>query len=221
MNTIWKRARRAAFAGALLAALAACAPEPAPGAPDISRLQQPLSPDYLQIVSVAPDLVEVDAAGNVVRVTPPDGLCIPLDSIQTGPESVFMIFAECPGAPRAGLGGVLSISVSRMPLAGGLPALERFFDSPKGVIGLGYGGDRADVSMVETMTGPRALYAVVEDRSEFGPAFAGDLICRAFTEIDDRMTVVTLISRRGERQEAAGMRAKLAEIVAALHAGNA
>lgn len=216
MKTICKQVGLAA----LLATLVACAPEPEPGAPDISRLQQPLSADYLQIVSVAPDLVEVDAAGNVVRVSPPYGLCIPLDSIQTGPDSVFMIFAACPDAPQAGLGGVLSVSVSRMPLAGGLPALARFFDSPQGVVGLGYGGDGADVSMVETVSGPRALYAVVEDRSEFGPAFAGDLICRAFTEIDGRMTVVTLISRRGERQEPAEMRAKLGEIVAALHAGN-
>lgn len=215
-RAIW----RAAQAAAILA-LAACAPVPGPGAPDASSLERPHSDDYLQVVSVAPDLVEIDAAGRLVRATPPDGLCIPRDSVQTSPEMAFLIFSHCADAPPADLGGVLSVSISKTPLSSDFPTLERFFRTKAGLVGLGYGGDAADVSMVEMETGPRALYIVVEDRSEFGPAFAGDLICRTFTEIEGRMVVLTLISRRDEERDPSAMRARLAEAVAALHAGNA
>ncbi|WP_340110529.1 hypothetical protein [Pikeienuella sp. HZG-20] len=214
-RAMWRAAQ-----AALILALAACAPGSGPGVPDASRLARPLSDDYLQVVSVAPDLVEIDAAGRLVRATPPDGLCIPRDSVQTSPEMAFLIFSRCPGATPADLGGVLSVSVSKTPLSSDFATLQRFFRTQAGLVGLGYGGDAADVSMVEMEVGPRALYVVVEDRSEFGPAFAGDLICRTFTEIQGRMVVMTLISRRDEEHEPSAMRARLAEAVAALHAGN-
>lgn len=206
---------------AALLALAACVPQPHPGAPDLSGVVKPSSDSYLQIVSVAPDLVEIDSAGTVVRAAPPSGMCIPKDSIQTAPDAVFLIMSECPGAPSANLGGVLSVSVSHMPMEGGLPALKRFFDTPEGLAGLGFGGDADAVSMIESVTGPRALYTVVEDTSQSGPAFAGDFICRAFTEIRGRMVVATLVSRRGGGREPEEMRGALTQIVAALHDGNA
>lgn len=218
-----KQARNSAGRAALFAAcvlgLVSCAPEPEPGAPDISHLTKPLSADYLQIVSAAPDLVEVDSGGRVVRAVPPPGLCIPLDSIQTAPAAVFMIYNECPGA-EAALSGVLSLSISKEPLAMKFPTLERFFKTRAGRVGLGYGGSADEISLIEIHAGPHALYAVVEDKSEFGPAFAGDLICRAFTEINGRMVVLTLISRRSDPAEGAAMQARLSRVVAALHAGN-
>lgn len=212
---------RTGWAAALILAIAACKPMPGPGAPDASRLDKPLSDDYLQVVSVAPELVEIDAAGRLVRATPPAGLCIPRDSVQTGPDMAFLIFSRCPGAPEGDLAGVLSLSIAKKPLSGDFPTLERFFQTEPGLVGLGYGGDATDVSLVRTKIGPRALYVVVEDRSEFGPAFAGDLICRTFTEIKGRMVILTLISRRGDERDPAAMRARLGEAVAALHAGNA
>ncbi|MFV0475651.1 MAG: hypothetical protein ACK5MQ_15810 [Pikeienuella sp.] len=218
MNVVMKLAGRVVA----FLALVACTEMQGQGdAPDLSGAVKPSSPDYLQIVSVAPDLVEVDSAGTVVRAAPPEGLCIPVDSIQTGPDAVFLIMSACSGATAKEPGGVLSVSISRMGMEGGLPALKRFFETPEGLAGLGYGGGAATVSMVETVTGPRALYTAVEDKSAAGPAFADELISRAFTEIRGRMTVITLISRRGEAQEADAMRAELTRVVAALHDGNA
>ncbi|MEX2520127.1 MAG: hypothetical protein WD969_12430 [Paracoccaceae bacterium] len=213
-------AGRAALIAACVLGLVACVPEPEPGAPDISHLTKPLSADYLQIVSAAPELVEVDAAGRIVRAVPPPGLCIPLDSIQTAPAAVFLIYNECPGGVAAALGGVLSVSISKEPLSMEFATLQRFFETRPGRAGLGYGGSADDISLVETKADPHALYAVVEDKSELGPAFAGDLICRAFTEVNDRMVVLTLISRRSDPAEGAAMRARLTRIVAALHEGN-
>ena len=65
-----------------------------------------------------------------------------------------------------------------------------------------------------------ALYAVVEDASEFGPAFAGDEICRAFTEVNGRMVMVTSLSRRNAPPKPGALRAELESVVAALRGAN-
>lgn len=212
---------RLVLAAGLCAILAACVPPAQQGVPDAAKLDGPISKDYLQIVSVAPELVEIDAGGRKIRAAAPEGLCIVKESIQTNPETVFMIFSSCPGQPESAQEGVLSLSVSKTPLASDLGTLNQFFATRDGIVGLGYGGGAGDVTLVDSFEGPRALYTVVEDRSEFGPAFAGDLISRAFTELNGRMTVLTLMSRRNETPEASAMRARLQSVVASLHAENA
>lgn len=212
---------RLALVAGICAILAACVPQQQQGAPGVAKIDEPISKDYLQIVSVAPELVEIDAGGRKVRAAAPEGLCIVKDSIQTNPETVFMIFSACPGRPESRQEGVLSLSISKTPLASDFATLNQFFKTPDGLVGLGYGGGAGDVTLVDSFQGPGALYTVVEDRSEFGPAFAGDLISRAFTEINGRMTVLTLMSRRNETPEASAMRARLQDVVAALQAHNA
>lgn len=203
-----------ALTGAL--ALAACAPQTSPDAFDPSR---PLSKGYVQIVSAGPRLVEVEATGRRLRAPAPEGLCIPLESVQTARGAAFFLLADCPGA--APTPGVLTVSIGGDPAPVDLAALERRLGTEAGIVGLGYGGYPGEVSLLALERGPGVLFAVVEDRSEFGPAFAGDLIVRAFAEVNGRLVIATLLSRRDEPAEAAAMQARLAALVAALNEASA
>ncbi|MFN3259079.1 MAG: hypothetical protein ACE37J_00830 [Pikeienuella sp.] len=197
-----------------LVLLAACAPPSGPGGTDYARLSRPLTPGYVQIVSAAPRLVEVDAGGRVIRARAPDGLCIPLEGVQTMRDSAFVLFSACPGAPEAP--GVPSLSISGAPTPMDLAALERFLATEAGAVGLGYGGGAEDVTLLSLKREGEALIAMAEDRSEFGPAFAGDLIIRAFVEINGRLVIATMLSRREGAAEPEEMRAALLGLVAAL-----
>lgn len=222
------RAMLCATTMAAAASLAACAPQTnSKRAP----LDRPLSENYLQIVSASDELVEIDSGGRIVRAAAPEGLCISADSVQTGPDAVFLIMGDClynqgPSVDAdenedfGELGGVLSISVSNGPLGSDFATLERFFASGEGLAGLGHGGDAKDVSLIETRRENGALIALVEDRSAAGPAFAGDVICRAFMELNGRMTVVSLIGLRDDPRSVEMLRDQIGKIVRALRAEN-
>ena len=101
-----------------------------------------------------------------------------------------------------------------------LASMENYFRSEKGRVDLGYGGDGEDISLLGVERVDGALYAVLEDASEFGPAFAGDEICRAFTEVNGRMVMVTSLSRRNAPPKPGALRAELESVVAALRGAN-
>lgn len=199
------------FIGMLTLLLVACAP---PGNSRRADIGGPLSADYLQIVSVEPGLVEVDSAGRTVRAVAPDGFCIPVNSIQTSSDAVFLVMGECGGggAPN----GVISLSISNTPMTGGIDQLERFVTSPAGVVGLGYGGDAEDVSLLNVSRDRGALITMVEDRSEFGPAFAGDTICRTFLELNGRLAVLTILTDRNNGPAEADLRTLASRMAAEL-----
>ena len=199
--------------------LAACAPPSGSGQADFARLSRPLTPGYVQIVSAATRLVEVDAGGRVLRARAPEGLCIPLDSVQTMRNSAFVLFSACPGSPE--LPAVLSLSISGGPAPTSLDELERFLASQAGVISLGYGGGAEDVSLLALERHGGALIATAEDRSEFGPDFAGDLVLRAFAEVNGRLVVATALSLWERPAEPEAMRAALSAVIAALAEGSA
>ncbi|MEM7524448.1 MAG: hypothetical protein AAF360_11960 [Pseudomonadota bacterium] len=170
-------------------------------------------------MSISSNLVEFDSSGRIVKAAAPKGVCIPTDSIQTGRESAFLLMDDCDLPSK--MGGVLSVSIAGAPMTLGPEGLERFFRTEAGIVGLGYGGDIEDVALIEATIGDGAVFAVIEDRSEFGPPFAGDVICRAFTELNGRMAVVTLMSLRDRPEDPAKLSAELKRIVAALRAANA
>ena len=206
-----------AMAALICAGLAGCAPQ---GAAKRDPFNSPLRKDYVQLITISDRLVEVDSAGKKVRVSAPEGLCIPTQSIQTFRDSVFMVVDGCRGA-LSPFGGVVSINVANGPLAADLAAMEAHFRTVEGQVGLGYGGDEEDVSLIDLSRADGALYALVQDMSEFGPAFAGDEICRVFMELNGRMVVATLMSRRNEGKSAEELRAEAAKIVTALRKANA
>lgn len=211
------RAFKIIGAAAISAALTSCAPQ---GGAKVASLDRPLSAEYVQIVSASTSLVEIDASGALVRAEAPKGFCIPRDSIQTSREAVFLLIGEC-GSSSEEVAGVLSVSVSNGPLSTDLPSLERFLRTDVGIVGLGYGGDREDLMLIDVRLDGEALIALVEDRSEFGPAFAGDVIGRAFTELNGRMAVITLLSRRNNPRDPEIVRRDLSKIVRSLRATNA
>ncbi|MEL7462466.1 MAG: hypothetical protein AAFN79_00245 [Pseudomonadota bacterium] len=213
---IKKMARFAMVAG-LSGAVSACAPQTASKRDPFAS---PSRADYVQLTSVSSELVEVDSAGRTVRAAAPAGLCISSDTIQTFRNSVFMVIDGCAGA-RSPLAGVVSVNIANGPLTLGLAEMEAHFRSPPGTVGLGYGGDAEDVSLIDIERTGYGVYATVADVSEFGPAFAGDDICRVFLELNGRMVVVTMTSRRAEPKSAEDMRADVKAIVAALRAANA
>lgn len=207
----------AVFASVVVAAtLAACAP-PAGTKRDV--LSRPLRDDYVQLVTVTDRLVEVDSAGSVVRAEAPEGHCIPTDSIQTLGQSVFMLIEGCAGG-RSEFPGVVSVSIANGPMRANLAALASILRTEGGTTQLGYGGGTEDVTLLDLTRQDGALYATVEDLSEFGPAFAGDQLCRAFMELNGRMVVATIISRRDHPQEAAALRADLVRVVRTLRRAN-
>lgn len=199
---------------ALAAFVAGCAPQTSS---KIASLDRPIRPDYLQLVTVSDQLVEVDSAGRIVRAAAPKGLCISTDSIQTLGDSVFMVIEGCGDK----LAGVVSISISNQPFNGDFAQLKGLLQTRSGRVGLGYGGDAGDIELLDLRQQDGALYAMVQDLSEFGPAFAGDEICRAFTELNGRMAVVTILSRRSDPVSADALSAEISALVKALQAANA
>lgn len=211
-----KRLSQIAFSLGLCAVIAACAP---PTSSKRDPFGQPARADYLQLVAVSDQLVEVDSAGRKIKAAAPDGLCIPIDSIQTFRDSVFMVVDGCQGA-KSPLAGVVSINITNGPLAADLTSLEAHFRTVSGQVGLGYGGDEEDVSLVDLTRTDDRLYATVIDMSEFGPAFAGDEICRVFMELNGRMVVVSMMSRRAEPKSPQELRADISAIAEALRKAN-
>lgn len=214
---MYRHLKTAVLAG-MTFALVACAPQ---GQATRVKLDRPITENYLQVVSADQDLVEVDAAGQLVRASAPSGMCIPVDSIQTSPASVFMMMRDCNAGDDKKVGGVISISISNGPLPGDLHAVEAFMATNPGLVGLGYGGDLDDVTLLNLNRDDSAVYAVVEDRSEFGPAFAGDVICRAFVELNGRMAVISMLSLRDDPRDPNELRTMLEAIVSELSAENA
>ena len=134
-----------AMAALICAGLAGCAPQ---GAAKRDPFNSPLRKDYVQLITISDRLVEVDSAGKKVRVSAPEGLCIPTQSIQTFRDSVFMVVDGCRGA-LSPFGGVVSINVANGPLAADLAAMEAHFRTVEGQVGLGYGGDEEDGSEMD------------------------------------------------------------------------
>lgn len=179
----------------------------------------PASPD-VQIVSFSPAGGEFDMAGTHIRAEPPEGFCIASDSLKPQENNIYFIYLRCDAPHPAPPGDAVSLSISTGPLNMDFTRLESFFASDAGRAGLGHGGGPEDVSLLETVRGPKAVYALVEDKSRAGALYEGEVIWRAFTEVKGRMSVITLISRRAGRSGTDEMRERVAQTVAALHAAN-
>lgn len=212
--------------GAFVALTTSCAP-PGAGANGgqngaqnggAGRIGGTLSSEYVQIVSVSRSLVEVESSGRLVKAAAPDGDCIPVDSIQTQRRTAFLLIHDCAGAAPI---GVVSLSISAAPLTLPPDDLARFLKSDAARAGLGFGGGEAGVSVIDVEVADGVVIAMVEDKGGFGPAFAGEVICRAFMELNGRMVVATLTSLGDAPRPAEEMRAELERFVGALRAANA
>lgn len=211
---------------AAAAGLSACAPPSgarAPGLATNAPLGGAISENYLQIVQADQNIVAVDSNGRIVRAPAPRGYCIPIDGVLTGPASVFFIMERC----RPDATGLLSVSIAKQPLFAGAPptperyrTLAAFLQSDEGRGALGFDAGSGAIFVDEASYEEGALFVSVRDGSGAGPDFAGRLMCRAFTELNGRMTVITLLSMKMEQADRAELKARLKEVVRVLRGAN-
>lgn len=175
--------------------------------------------------------------GRKVAVVPPKGYCLDQDSLSVTKRSAFALVADClrtevkalaedPGGPAANaFPAILTITVSGETAFGAKPgamsAFEALLGTPAGgrLLGRGEQGGTGRVVAAKRVDG--ALYVLVEERqaqgsdSIFAPRF-----WRAFTEINNRLVLVTVSCFNAKPLGDDRMLGFLASQIAALRAAN-
>lgn len=183
-----------------------------------------LSRDYLQIVDISRQAISVDANGRTVRAPAPKGYCIPNEGVLSGRAAVFFLMESCDGSSQP----LISVSIGKAPLfdEGGptparLAALKSFLMTEEGRRNLGFDAGSGAIFLERSTIANGALYAIVRDGSGAGPSFADPILAKAFTELNGRMAVVTLLAPKGRVAGAEDMEGVLAQITSSLQAANA
>ncbi len=209
---------------ALTALQSSCAPPGQARVPNFASLDRPLSDSYVQLALIERKRVEVNASGRTVRVAAPEGYCFPTAGVMTGADSAFLLMQTCNGDPGK---DVLSISIAKHGLFGDAPpseesfaAFRSFLETRDGASQLGLDAGSGAVFLIDTKYENGALYAMTQDASGATPSFSGQVICRAFTELNGRMVVVSAIASKQSKRDPEVMRADLARVVNRLIAEN-
>ena len=166
----------------------------------------------------------MNASGRSVRAVAPDGFCFPIAGIMTSRDSAFMLLEPCNGDNTK---GVLSLSIAKHGLFGAeepskenFAAFRSFLETGDGVSQLGLDAGSGAVFLVSTSYEDGVLYAVAKDASGSGLNFSGQIICRAFTELNGRMVVMSLISSKKGEGDPEVLRAELAAMIKHMIAEN-
>ena len=212
----------AAFA--LTTVLSSCAPPGQAQAPTFATLGQPINEEFIQLAVIEPKLVEVNASGNTVRAVAPEGFCFPTSGIFTGDDSAFLLMQPCNGEPAK---DVLSVSIAKHSLFGdeapseeNFAAFRSYIETQEGVSQLGLDAGSGAVFLIGTTYENGALYAMMKDASAADLSFSGQVICRAFTELNGRMVVISAIASKDSKRDPEAMRADLAKVVNKMIAEN-
>lgn len=190
---------------AALLALAACA---APG---------PASTPFA-VLGFAPQRLDLAAAGRTVAVGAPEGLCLTRRGVSLSPEAAVVMLEGCDG----GDGLLRSVLVGDGPLAepgerdAALDAIAAALREPEGWRAVGLGGAALEVLAVRRA--PDALFVVVQDRGRLASPLGRR--CRAFTEIGERLTIVTVAAPPGGEAAPEALMAEAGAMVAALRRAN-
>lgn len=205
--------------------LSACAPPGQAKGPRFASLDRPLSDEYVQLALIERRLIEVNASGRTVRAEAPEGYCFPTSGVLTGKDSAFLLLQSCSGDDAK---DVLSMSIAKHGLFGDAsPSAEKFatfrsfLETREGASQLGLDAGSGAVFLIETKYENGALYALTKDASGAGLEFSGQVICRAFTELNGRMVVISAIASKKSKRAPEVMRADLAKVVNRLIAVNA
>lgn len=153
-----------------------------------------------------PTRTTVNVAGRPVTVAAPPGFCVDRRSTSQSASGAFVLLSDCQllGGPRdAGrppVGAALTASVATAGLAPGgdatrsLGELETFARTPQGRAALGRSGRGGDVSVLATQTQGDVLYMLIEDRGPQPIAGIGSRFWRAFLEVNDRTTALSMLA---------------------------
>ncbi|MEL6679046.1 MAG: hypothetical protein AAFQ51_10080 [Pseudomonadota bacterium] len=166
---------------------------------------------------VSPRGAVLDAAGTDVSVVPPRGFCLDPETAVTGRAGAFILLGDCATIdpvpvlgsvpqPRPGraadrtapIHAILSASIGTEPMlvdvvdGEKIAALEGALQSGIGKALLGRGGDPEQTKLMQTRRRGDTLYVLIEDNSDPLVEGAAPRFWRAFTEVNDRMTVLTI-----------------------------
>ncbi len=209
---------------ALTALLSACAPPGQAKPPVFASLDRPISDTYVQLATIERKLIEVNASGRIVRAEAPAGYCFPTSGVLTGEDSAFLLLQPCNGDNAK---DVLSLSIAKHGLFGDAAPSEenfadfrRFLETREGANQLGLDAGSGAVFLIETRYENGALYALTQDASGANLEFSGQVICRAFTELNGRMVVISAIASKKSKRDHEVMQADLAKIVNGLIVAN-
>ena len=198
--------RLVALAAAALA-LAACNPETMGGA--------------------GPARQKVTVAGRAVTIAAPSGLCIDAGSTRVDAAGAFVLMRDCASAaaarPRR---AALTASVSSGGLTGEgdaasdtLADLREYLTTPDGLALVGRSGRSSRVRVLsEQLTGD-VLFVLVEDRGPQPIAGLDRTFWRAFLEVNDRMTVLSVLGFAGDVGTQEGLD-QLAALASAIRGAN-
>ncbi len=170
------------------------------------------------VLGFAPQRLDLAAAGRTLVVAPPDGLCLTRRGLSLSPDAAVVMLDGC-GAED---GLRRSVLVGDEPLAepGGsdaaLDAMASALREPEGWRAVGLGGAALDV--MEVRRAGDALFVVVQDRGR--PATPHGRRCRAFTEVGERLTIVTVSAPVGREVDPQALMREAAAIVGALRGAN-
>lgn len=190
------------------------------------------------LVSATPLEAVIAARGAKVVVRPAPGSCIARDSIETSELSAFLLLTDCalerlshgesdaatsedgerlivaPGFP-----GLVTISVAGEPRAP-LPRLKSFLESPEGQAELGRGVIGEEVEIENLRIVEDVLFVLAKDRDPEAVPLLSRTFWRAFTEVSDRLVLVTVSGFRAHELGEEAMLEQLVDQVLALRIAN-
>ena len=209
---------------AAMSLLSACAPPGQAKAPAFASLDRPISDTFIQLALIERKLIEVNASGRTVRVVAPDGFCFPTSGVMTGDASAFLLLQPCNGDPTK---DVISVSIAKHGLFGNeapseenFTAFRSFLETSEGAAQLGLDAGSGAIFLIDTKYENGALYAMTQDGSTASLDFSGQIICRAFTELNGRMVIVSSIASKKGKRDPKALQADLAKVVNKLIAEN-
>lgn len=176
-----------------------------------AELERQRAEQAFTVLEAGAQRVLFSARGREVAVEPPDGYCLDEKSITVSERSAFVPVADCMNSPETTIlasngddlprafPGILTITVSGETALGAEPgalaAFESMLDSEPGGRLLGRGGGSEPGRVVATRRIDGALYVLVEEQeleAEGSDSILAPRFWRAFTEINDRMVLVTV-----------------------------
>lgn len=204
--------RKGLLSSCALLTLAACE-TPGQSGRDGEWARQRAEKGFL-VVSANHERAVVAAKGRQVAIEAADGFCLARESIETTGRSAFALIGDCVledpagtngkrkvngrlDVPR-GLPGIITVSISgdkgysRNGGGASLDDLSAFLDTKEGRRMLGRGGGSGAVKIKEKKKVGDALYVLVEDSEAQVIPVLSPQFWRSFTELNGRMTVVTI-----------------------------
>jgi len=146
----------------------------------------------------------VTVAGRAVTIAAPAGLCIDPASTQVDAAGAFVLMRDCPGAEARPPRSALTASVSSGGLTGEgdaaadtLADLEAFLETPDGLALVGRSGRSDRVRVLAQQISSDVLFVLVEDRGPQPIAGLDRTFWRAFLEVNERMTVLSVLGFAG------------------------